>query len=207
MTRHCVAQPPVRPMLLDRVRLALRSRRDSRLTGQSRRLIQFHGLRHPAGMADPEISAFLTDLPVRGQVTASRHAQALSGLLPLYRYVLKRQIGDPGNLIRDRKPRRRPARAGPDRPRTPPTAPGRCRRPTLMAATTKVRRSELLPDRRSPSHGQQARGDPASRPRSRHPAAGEAATTVRSQRRATRRAPLRAGRTVASGPAGPLHYP
>ena len=53
------------PRLLDRLRLALRSRHYSRRTEKSyvmwvRRFIFFHNLRHPAEMAEPEINSFLT---------------------------------------------------------------------------------------------------------------------------------------------------
>ncbi len=102
-----------RPRLLDQLRQALRSRHYSRRTEQTyvmwvRRFIQFHRLRHPADMAEPEINAFLTHLAVREQVSASTQTQALSAILFLYRHVIGREIGDLGDIIRARKPKRLP---------------------------------------------------------------------------------------------------
>lgn len=101
------------PKLLDRLREALRSRHYSRRTEQTycqwvKRYIFFHKIRHPSEMAEPEINAFLTHLAVKERVSASTQNQALSALLFLYRYVLGRQIGDLGHVIRARKPTRLP---------------------------------------------------------------------------------------------------
>jgi integron integrase len=92
---------------------ALRARHYSRRTEQSyclwaRRYIRFHGLRHPAEMAEPEINAFVTHLAVHGQVSASTQTQALSALLFLYRHVLGREVGELAELIRAQKPKRLP---------------------------------------------------------------------------------------------------
>jgi integron integrase len=92
---------------------ALRSRHYSRRTEQAyclwvRRFIRFHGLRHPAEMAEPEINAFLTHLAVDEHVSASTQNQALSALLFLYRHVLGRQVGELGDVIRARRPRHLP---------------------------------------------------------------------------------------------------
>ena len=59
-------------------------------------------------MGEPEINAFLTHLAVKERVAASTQNQALSALLFLYRYVLTREIGDLGGVIRARKPKRMP---------------------------------------------------------------------------------------------------
>jgi integron integrase len=59
-------------------------------------------------MAEPEINAFLTYLAVKKNVSASTQNQALSALLFLYRHVLGREIGDLGDVIRARKPKRLP---------------------------------------------------------------------------------------------------
>jgi integron integrase len=110
------AFPPVTasrsPKLLDRLHEALRSRHYSRRTDQTyclwvKRYIYFHKLRHPEQVAEPEINAFLTHLAVKEKVSAS--TQALSALLFLYRHVLGTEIGDLGELIRARKPKRLPA--------------------------------------------------------------------------------------------------
>jgi len=101
------------PKLLDRLREALRSRHYSRRTEHAychwvRRFIFFHRVRHPVEMAEPEINAFLTHLAVKEKVSASTQNQALSALLFLYRHVLDREIGDLGDVIRARKPKRLP---------------------------------------------------------------------------------------------------
>jgi integron integrase len=59
-------------------------------------------------MAEPEINAFLTHLAVKEKVVASTQNQALSALLFLYCHVLCREVGDLGEVIRARKPRRLP---------------------------------------------------------------------------------------------------
>jgi integron integrase len=101
------------PKLLDRLRGALRSRHYSRRTEQCychwvKRFIFFHHVRHPAEMAEPEINVFLTHLAVKEKVSASTQNQALSALLFLYRHVLDRRIGDLGEVIRARRPKRLP---------------------------------------------------------------------------------------------------
>ena len=98
---------------MERLRDALRSRHYSRSTEQSysnwiKRFIFFHNVRHPADMAEPEVNAFLTYLAIKEKVSASTQNQALSALLSLYRHVLSREIGDLGNVIRARRPKRFP---------------------------------------------------------------------------------------------------
>jgi hypothetical protein len=73
-----------------------------------RRFVRFHDLRHPAGMAEPEINTFLTHLAVECHVIASTQNQALSALLFLYRHVLGREVGQLVDVIRARKPARLP---------------------------------------------------------------------------------------------------
>ncbi len=77
--------------------MAARRRHYSLRTEQSyvawvRRFILFHGKRHPKEMGAPEVVAFLSDLAVRGRVSASTQNQALSALLFLYRHVLDREL-------------------------------------------------------------------------------------------------------------------
>jgi integron integrase len=57
-----------------------------------RRFILFHDKRHPKEMGAVEVVAFLSDLAVRGRVSASTQNQALSALLFLYRHVLDREL-------------------------------------------------------------------------------------------------------------------
>ncbi len=102
-----------KPKLFDQLREALRSRHYSHRTEQTychwvKRYIFFHNVRHPAEMAEPEINAFLTHLAVKEKVSASTQNQALSALLFLYRHVLGREVGDQGEVIRARKPKRLP---------------------------------------------------------------------------------------------------
>jgi hypothetical protein len=54
----------------------------------TRRLVLFHGLRHPNTMGAPEIELFLTDLAVNGHVAATTQNQALNALVFLYQQVL-----------------------------------------------------------------------------------------------------------------------
>jgi len=93
------------PKLLDRVRQAIRVRHYSRRTEKSyvgwcRRFILFHGKRHPRTMGAKQVSAFLSDLAVRGHVSPSTQNQALSALLFLYRHVLDRDIDDFKDVVR-----------------------------------------------------------------------------------------------------------
>jgi len=102
-----------KPKLLGRLRQALRSRHYSRRTEQAyvmwvKRFIFFHNVRHPAEMAEPEINAFLTHLAVKEKVSASTQNQALCAILFLYRDVLGREIGELGDVVRARKPKRLP---------------------------------------------------------------------------------------------------
>lgn len=101
------------PKLLDQLRESLRSRHYSRRTEETychwvKRFILFHHIRHPAEMGEPEINAFLTHLAVKENVSSSTQTQALCAVLFLYRHVIKREIGDLGELIRARKPVRLP---------------------------------------------------------------------------------------------------
>jgi integron integrase len=72
-----------------------------------RRYIFFHKLRHPAEMGTEEIQAFLSDLVVRGNVSASTQNQALCALIFLYR-LLGKDIGVLGDVVRAKRPRRLP---------------------------------------------------------------------------------------------------
>jgi integron integrase len=99
--------------LIDQLQRALRARHYSRRTEQAysrwvRRYVRFHGLRHPADMAEPEINAFVTYLAVEEHVSASTQTQALSALLFLYRHVLHREVGELHDLVRAHRPARLP---------------------------------------------------------------------------------------------------
>ena len=81
------------PRLLDQVRHALRLRHYSRRTETAyvrwiTRFVRFHGKRHPRELGEAEVTAFLTWLAEKRDVSASTQTQALSALLFLYRNVL-----------------------------------------------------------------------------------------------------------------------
>jgi site-specific recombinase XerD len=107
------AGPSSTPKLLDRVRQVMRFKHYSYRTEQAyvdwiRRFILFHGKRHPQEMGAQEIEAFLTHLAVHENVAASTQNQALQAILFLYREVLGREITEPIQAMRARKPKRLP---------------------------------------------------------------------------------------------------
>lgn len=104
---------PQSPKLLDRVRVAIRSRHYSVRTEQAyvhwiKRFILFHGKRHPREMGAPEVEAFLSDLAVRQNVAAGTQNLALSAILFLYRAVLEIELPWLENVTRAKKPKRLP---------------------------------------------------------------------------------------------------
>jgi integron integrase len=101
------------PRLMEQVRGEIRARHYSRRTEEAyvhwiRRFIVFHGRRHPRELGAAEIAAFLTWLAVDQQVAASTQNQALSGVLFLYKAVLRLEIGDVVVPPRARLPSRVP---------------------------------------------------------------------------------------------------
>jgi len=105
--------PAGQPRLLDRVRIAIRTRHYSLRTeeaylGWIRRFILFHGKRHPQDMGEGEINVFLSTLAVRDHVSASTQNQALSALLFLYRNVLEMSFPNLENLVRAKRSKRLP---------------------------------------------------------------------------------------------------
>lgn len=102
-----------RPRLMDQVRERLRVKHYSIRTEQVytdwiKRFILFHGKRHPEVMGAPEIETFLTDLAVRGKVSASTQNQAKSALLFLYREVLAQELPWLNNVTQAKVPERLP---------------------------------------------------------------------------------------------------
>ena len=90
-------EPPSQPKLLDQLRDRLRVKHYSIRTEQAyvdwvRRLILFHGKRHPRDFGAAEVEAFLTHLAVRGRVSASTQNQAKSAILFLFREVIDREL-------------------------------------------------------------------------------------------------------------------
>ena len=109
-----MSTPPTErpPKLLDRLRHACRVRHYSIRTEDAyaawaERFIQFHGVRHPGEMAEPEVNAFLTHLAVDRHVAASTQTQALCALLFLYEHVLGRPL-DRLRVVRANRPKRLP---------------------------------------------------------------------------------------------------
>jgi integron integrase len=105
------------PRLLDRVRAGLRARHYSRRTekayvGWIRRFILFHSKRHPDQMGGVEVGAFLSNLAIVGNVSASTQNQALAALLFLYQQVLGRELEWLGDLVHARRPKKVPVVLG-----------------------------------------------------------------------------------------------
>ena len=101
------------PRLYDRVLELLRLNHYSRRTedayvGWIRRFLEFHQGRHPRLMAESEVTAFLSDLAVRGRVAASTQNQALSALLFLYQQVLEVKLPWLDDVVRAKRPKRLP---------------------------------------------------------------------------------------------------
>jgi site-specific recombinase XerD len=99
--------------LLDQVRESLRVKHYSARTEQTyvewiKRFILFHGKRHPNEMGGKEIEAFITHLAVERHVATATQNQALSAILFLYKYVLKKEVEMPPTLIRPGRPKRLP---------------------------------------------------------------------------------------------------
>jgi integron integrase len=107
------AKASVPPRLLDRVRVAIRTRQYSRRTEEAyvfwiRRHIVFHGKRHPSELGSPEVTTFLSDLAVRQHVSVSTQNQAFSALLFLYRVVLRQEIKGLDEIVRAKRSARIP---------------------------------------------------------------------------------------------------
>ena len=101
------------PRLLDRIRMAVRTRHYSIRTEEAyvswaRRYILFHNKKHPSAMGAEEINAFLTHLAVEKDVAASTQSQALSALLFLYKEVLQENVGWIADIVRATRPKRLP---------------------------------------------------------------------------------------------------
>jgi integron integrase len=101
------------PKLLDQVRELMRVRHYSYRTEETylywiRQYILFNGKQHPALLGAPEVSAFLSHLANRRNVSASTQNQALAALLFLYRHVLDVQLPWLDDVDRAKRPSRLP---------------------------------------------------------------------------------------------------
>ncbi|MCQ2030187.1 integron integrase [Stutzerimonas zhaodongensis] len=102
-----------KPRLLDQVRDQIRLKHYSIRTERVycewiKRYVRFHNYRHPLEMGALEVEAFLSDLAVRRDVSASTQNQALAALLFLYKQVLKQDLPWLGEVVRAKKPARLP---------------------------------------------------------------------------------------------------
>lgn len=102
-----------KPRLLDQMRERIRLKHYSIRTERVycewvRRFIRFHQYRHPQDMGAAEVEAFLTELAVRRNVSASTQNQALSALLFLYKEVLALDLPWLADVVRAKKPQRLP---------------------------------------------------------------------------------------------------
>jgi integron integrase len=102
-----------KPRLLEQMRDQIRVKHYSIRTELvycewAKRFIRFHHFRHPAEMGAAEVEAFLSDLAVRKNVSASTQNQALAALLFLFKQVLKLDLPWLGEVVRAKKPSRLP---------------------------------------------------------------------------------------------------
>lgn len=103
-----------RPLtLIGQLRRAMRLRRYSARTeeayvGWVRRFVRFHGMRHPRFLEAADVRAFLSDLAVRGRVSASTQNQARAALLFLYGEVLRSRLPWLDRVERAKRPVRLP---------------------------------------------------------------------------------------------------
>lgn len=92
---------------------AIRARHYSRRTEQAywhwtRAFVLWSGKRHPVDMGAAEISAFLSDLATRREVSASTQRQALAALLFLYQKALQLKLPLIDGIVRAKQPQRLP---------------------------------------------------------------------------------------------------
>jgi integron integrase len=97
MEQHQTSPRVESPRLLDQLRERIRYQHYSIRTEQAYvhwvdAFIRFHGMRHPAELAGPEVESFLSWLANERKVAAATHKQALSALLFLYQKVLGQDI-------------------------------------------------------------------------------------------------------------------
>jgi integron integrase len=117
MAAHDVTTPQARgakPRLMDVAREAIRRRHYSDRTEETylhwmKRYILFSGKRHPRELGAPEVTAFLNHLAVERRVSAATQNQALAALLFLYKEVLAEPLPWLDEVVRAKRPVRRPS--------------------------------------------------------------------------------------------------
>jgi integron integrase len=102
-----------KPKLLDQVRNTCRVRHLSLQTEKAyvhwiRRFVVYHGKRHPRELEAEHVRQFLTFLATELNVASSTQNQALCAIVLLYRYVVRKDIGDFSSFERARRPKRLP---------------------------------------------------------------------------------------------------
>ncbi len=99
--------------ILEQLLVELRTRRYSIRTEQSyeswvTRFISFNENREPEKLGSGEVVSFLQHLAVQRNVAESTQNQALNALVFFYDKVLKQPLGDIGNFVRAKRPKRLP---------------------------------------------------------------------------------------------------
>lgn len=107
------SEPERKYRLMEIVRRVLREMRYSRRTEEAYvawiiRYIKFHGRRHPQDLDGVDVAAFLSDLAVRQQVSASTQNQAAAALKFLYVSVLRRPLDTLSDIVPASRPKRLP---------------------------------------------------------------------------------------------------
>ena len=102
-----------KPKLIDQVRTKIRVKHYSIRTEEAyvkwiKRYIGFHNKKHPIDMGEKEISEFLSDLAVAGNVAASTQNQAMCAIVFLYKHVLEREMGEFQDLTWAKRPAKLP---------------------------------------------------------------------------------------------------
>jgi integron integrase len=72
------------------------------------RFILFHNSQSPNDLTESEVVSFLEYLAVKRNVSASTQNQALNALVFYYKQVLKRPLGELGDIVRAKRPRNLP---------------------------------------------------------------------------------------------------
>lgn len=73
-----------------------------------RQYVRFHGRRHPRDMGEREVRAFLEHLVMARHVAASTQNQAVAALTFLYKVVLNQPFSFLDEIVRAKRPKRRP---------------------------------------------------------------------------------------------------
>lgn len=112
VVRSMPPEPSPPPKLFDQIRTAIRLRHYSPRTAEAyvawaRRYILFHRKRHPCDLGVAEVTAFLSDVAVKG-ASASTQNQALSAILFLYDAVLGQRLPRMETIVRAQRPLRLP---------------------------------------------------------------------------------------------------